>query len=140
MVVVLGHCCYFVSGRQDWSYIGLWLNQGSAVFGFFILSGYSIAASLDREITGYYRRRLVRIWPTYLACLAVGVAVSAVLPHGLNWPTGGHLPAMAWPEVIASVLMLQTFLGSPIPVVGQIWSLSPEWWHYMLAPKASRTG
>lgn len=138
LVVVLGHSCVFVAGRGDWSFIGLWLNQGSAVFGFFVLSGYSIAASLERDSTGFYRRRVVRIWPTYLACLVVGVAVSALFPHGLRWPTGRYLSATTIPEVVVSAMMLQTICGTAIPVVGQIWSLSPEWWHYMLAPLLRR--
>ncbi len=134
LVVVVGHCSFFVGGRHDWSDIGLWLNQGSAVFGFFILSGYSIAASLEREETGFYRRRFVRIWPTYLACLSVGLLVAMVLPQGLSWPTGRHMPPATVPEIVASFLMLQTVIGYAIPAVGQIWSLSPEWWHYMIAP------
>jgi peptidoglycan/LPS O-acetylase OafA/YrhL len=134
MVVVLGHCCFFVGGRHDWTYIGLWLNQGSAVFGFFILSGYSIAASLERSPAGFYRRRFIRIWPLYLGCIALGLLVSLRIPHGLAWPLGGHLPATSLASSVASLLMLQTILAPPLPIVGQIWSLSPEWWHYMVAP------
>ncbi len=134
MVVVLGHCSSFVAGRHDWSYIGLWLNQGSAVFGFFILSGYSIAASLERSPAGFYRRRFIRIWPLYLGCIAFGLLVSLRIPHGLAWPTGPHVPVTPFSSVLVSLLMLQTILGPPIPIVGQIWSLSPEWWHYMVAP------
>src|ERR1700736_3744326 len=120
MVVVLGHCCSFVGGPTDWTYIGLWLNQGSAVFGFFIISGYSIAASLDQDPAGFYRRRILRIWPLYLGCIFFGLLVTLRIPHGFIWPTGAQLPPTSGASVAASLLMLQTIVGSSIPVVGQI--------------------
>ena len=134
MVVLLGHNDFYVGGRHDWTAIGLWLNQGSAVFGFFILSGYGIAASLEQRAAGYYRRRFVRIWPLYLTCIAFGLLVSLRLPHGIFWPTGHFFPPATLSSIICSLLMLQTIVTYSIPIAGQIWSLSPEWWHYMLAP------
>jgi peptidoglycan/LPS O-acetylase OafA/YrhL len=134
IVVVLGHCCSFVGGRHDWTYIGLWLNQGSAVFGFFILSGYSIAASLERSSAGFYRRRFIRIWPLYLACILFGIVVALRVPDGFTWPIGQYLPPTSLVSFAASLLMLQTIVAGPVPIIGQIWSLSPEWWHYMAAP------
>ena len=133
-VVVLGHCSSLVAGASDWTAIGRWLNQGSAVFGFFIISGYSIAASLENNLVGFYRRRVLRIWPLYLGCLVFGLFVSLRIPHGFNWPAGTALPPASPLSIIASFLMLQTLVASAIPIVGQIWSLSPEWWHYMVAP------
>jgi peptidoglycan/LPS O-acetylase OafA/YrhL len=138
MIVVVGHCCSFLGGPSDWSYIGLWLNQGSAVFGFFIISGYSIAASIEQGQVGFYRRRILRIWPQYLVCIFFGLLVSLCIPHGLTWPTGVRLPPTSGASVAASLLMLQTIVGPSIPVIGQIWSLSPEWWHYMAAPALRR--
>jgi peptidoglycan/LPS O-acetylase OafA/YrhL len=40
--------------------------------------------------------------------------------------------------LIASVLMLQTIIAHPIPLLGPIWSLAGEWWHYMIAPVLKR--
>jgi peptidoglycan/LPS O-acetylase OafA/YrhL len=31
--------------------------------------------------------------------------------------------------------MLQSVVSGPIPFNGPLWSLSPEWWHYMVAPQ-----
>jgi peptidoglycan/LPS O-acetylase OafA/YrhL len=136
LVVVLGHCCWYVGGYADWTYVGLWLNQGSAVYGFFILSGYSIAASLEGDCTGFYRRRWVRIWPLYLACIAFGLLVAMRIPQGMIWPTGeGRLHSAGLASIVASLLMLQTVVAGAIPIVGQIWSLSPEWWLYMVGPR-----
>ena len=105
------------------------------IFGFFVVSGYSIAASLERSESGFYRRRFVRIWPLYLGCIAFGLVVSLWAPAGITWPTGGRLPPATTASVVASLVMLQDIVAPAIPIVGQIWSLSPEWWHYGAAPK-----
>ena len=135
MVVLTGHCSFLVAGRHDWTFIGLWLNQGSAVFGFFIISGFSIAASLTRETSHFYQRRFIRIWPLYLSCIAVGLIAVACFPNrGIVWPSGFYMPPTTSAMIIASLLMLQTIVAPAIPSVGAIWSLSPEWCHYMIAP------
>ncbi|MBN3816262.1 acyltransferase [Paraburkholderia sp. Se-20369] len=137
--VVLGHFSLFV--RLDPHHIvgDGYLNPGSAVFGFFILSGFSIASSVARETEGFYGRRFLRIWPLYLASIAFAVAVSVFLaPHGFTWPRGSGVPRASTFETIVSLLMLQTVLAYPIATVGPIWSLSAEWWHYMIAPLLKR--
>lgn len=139
VTVVIGHFSLFV--RPDPHHIvgNGYLNPGSAVFGFFILSGFSIAASIERETNGFYARRSLRIWPLYLACIAFGIAVSAYLtPHGFQWPLGRSVPRASALETLASLLMLQTLIAYPIATVGPIWSLSTEWWHYMIAPLIRR--
>lgn len=39
---------------------------------------------------------------------------------------------------IASVLMLQMVIAWPSGMIGPIWSIAPEWWHYMIAPAFKR--
>jgi peptidoglycan/LPS O-acetylase OafA/YrhL len=137
--VVVGHFSLFI--RLDPHHIigNGYLNPGSAVFGFFILSGFSIASSVSRETNGFYGRRFVRIWPLYVACIAFGVAVSVFLaPQGFDWPLGGNLPRASAYQTVVSLLMLQTILAYPVATVGPIWSLSAEWWHYMIAPALKR--
>lgn len=136
--VALGHFALFVRTDPTHLFGAGYFNPGSAVFGFMILSGYSIAASLGRDSKGFYPRRIVRIWPLYLATIATGLALSIWLPSGFRLPLGGAIPGATTLSVVASVLMLQTIIGSPVPMVGQIWSLSPEWWHYMAAPLLKR--
>jgi peptidoglycan/LPS O-acetylase OafA/YrhL len=137
--VVLGHFSLFV--RLDAHHIvgDGYLNPGSAVFGFFILSGFSIAASVERGTNGFYKRRFLRIGPLYLAAIVFGLLVSALLvPRGFDWPLGGGVPTATTVSIIASILMLQMIVSDPIPIVGPIWSLSAEWWHYMVAPGLKR--
>ncbi|RKF43531.1 acyltransferase [Paraburkholderia fungorum] len=132
--VAVGHFALFVRPDPTHLFGNGYLNPGSAVFGFFILSGFSIAASVDRETKGFYRRRCIRIWPLYLATIATGVALSLWMPGGFVLPSGDTIPAASPSTIIASLFMLQTVIGMSLPMVGQIWSLSPEWWHYMFAP------
>jgi peptidoglycan/LPS O-acetylase OafA/YrhL len=133
-VVVVGHCFSYAGNVHDWINMTIALNPGSAVFGFLILSGFSISASLEREPSHYYFRRFARIWPLYICALGVGLAMAWQFPNGVPWRRGQvWLPATP-SKIIASILMLQGFLALPIPIIGQIWSLSVEWWHYMLAP------
>jgi len=132
--VALGHFALLVRTDPTGLFGNGYLNPGSSVFGFLILSGFSIAASLDRETGGFYRRRIVRIWPLYLTTIALGVALSLWFPSGVALPKGGVIASASSLSIIASLFMLQTVIGFSIPMVGQIWSLSPEWWHYMIAP------
>jgi peptidoglycan/LPS O-acetylase OafA/YrhL len=138
--VALGHFALFVHPDPTGLLGDGYLNPGSAVFGFFILSGFSIAASVEREMSGFYRRRIVRIWPLYLATIAFGLALQILAPNGFTLPLGLHVPPATGMTTLASLLMLQTVVAGPVPFVGQIWSLSPEWWHYMLAPLLKNVG
>jgi peptidoglycan/LPS O-acetylase OafA/YrhL len=132
--VALGHFALFVRPDPTGTFGDAYLNPGSAVFGFFILSGFSIAASIEREMSGFYRRRIVRIWPLYLATIVFGLAVQLLSADGFQWPIGPFVPPASGLSIVASLLMLQTVISGPVPFVGQIWSLSAEWWHYMFAP------
>jgi peptidoglycan/LPS O-acetylase OafA/YrhL len=135
VVVVAGHFSLYVRPDPFGIVGGGFLNPLSAVYGFFILSGYSIAASLEKSSTGFIRRRFVRIWPLYLAAIAFSLVVYRFIPNGFAWPLGEFDQGSPGPmTVIASLLMLQTVIAAPIGIAGQIWSLAPEWWHYMVSP------
>ncbi|TCW78808.1 hypothetical protein C5O80_31460 [Burkholderia sp. SRS-46] len=139
VVVVAGHFVLLVRPDPYQMFGGGYLNPLSAVYGFFILSGYSIAASLERENFGFYRRRFLRIWPLYLAAITFGMSMYFLAPNGFTWPIDGQrMPVPSGLTVIASLLMLQTIITGPIPTLGPIWSLAGEWWHYMISPILKR--
>jgi hypothetical protein len=46
MVVLVGHMSMFNPVGHWWTRFGVYLDQTSAVFGFLLISGYSIAASI----------------------------------------------------------------------------------------------
>jgi peptidoglycan/LPS O-acetylase OafA/YrhL len=56
------------------------------------------------------------------------------MPNGFDCPTGSDIPAGTMVALVGSLFMLQTIVVSPFAILGATWSLSGEWWHYMLAP------
>jgi peptidoglycan/LPS O-acetylase OafA/YrhL len=107
-----------------WTALAMYFNPLSAVFGFLLISGYSIAASLDQNEQGFFWRRARRIYPTYLVSLGFTA-----------WMMGaGVLAREPASRFLFTALMLQTFVGPAVIADGQLWSLATEWWNYLLAP------
>jgi peptidoglycan/LPS O-acetylase OafA/YrhL len=138
VIVVMGHIAEKFAVHRDWTYVGLWLNQEGAVFGFLLLSGYSIAASLARDTSGYYRRRVIRIWPLYFATLLLGAGVCYITHRAYESPRGVVFSAPENAQVVAALFMLQSFASPVISWIAPTWSLSIEWWNYMIAPAIRR--
>ena len=138
-IVMVGHISSAITLEHDWTRWGLWLNQGSAVFGFLILSGYSIAASLDRETHGFYLRRIWRIYPVYILSIVLSLFVGYLSDKKVVFPNGDTLFMPETTQVIATVFMLQTFIVTPFGINGPLWTLAVEWWNYVLAPIYKKT-
>lgn len=109
----------------------------AAVLGFFVVSGYSIAASLERDarLAAFYERRLVRIYPTYFACI-----VLACLPFAVYGPVVGsaEAPHSVWP-VVANFFLLGGVAVAPLTTNPVVWSLVIESVYYLFAPLLCRT-
>jgi len=108
------------------------LGAKAAVVGFLLVSGFSIAASLDRAAEGFYFRRFKRIYPVYFFAVAFGIILEWRLgtlhaPYSDFIPTG-HVAA------VGSLLMLQTFLVKSVAYNPLIWSLAVECAFYVIAP------
>ena len=139
MAVFIGHFALMVDKARLNLFGFGFFAAASAVYGFFILSGYSIAASLDSKSSGFYSRRFIRIWPLYLSALIFGLLVVAVLPSPFKLPLDENFKEpVTWLSVLASFLMLQDIVAPAFWICGVIWSLSPEWWWYMIAPLLKR--
>ena len=108
------------------------------MFAFFVVSGYSIGASIEREPVGYFSRRVRRIYPLYLTSIAIALAATWIIGWNHHWPVGLATPDLTWPMFLGSLVMLQTFAVLAVPLAGQTWSLAIEWWLYMLAPFLQR--
>ncbi|HEY0214481.1 MAG TPA: acyltransferase [Paenirhodobacter sp.] len=99
---------------------------------FFVISGFLITTLLLRErdrtghisLTGFYKRRALRILPLYL------LVVTAV---GGYYVLFKHEPGTAekWPFYY---LFLANFLQGDIPMLAPTWSLSVEEQYYMIWP------
>jgi peptidoglycan/LPS O-acetylase OafA/YrhL len=119
---------------------------------FFVLSGYFIAGSVFRSAgrgpwnwQDYALRRAVRLWvvliPGLLLCAAwdtLGMALHRA-PLLYAGRSGNHLmqnvaAAQTWPIFFGNLLFLQSLrvptFGSDTP----LWSLSNEFWYYVLFP------
>ena len=111
----------------------LWSIGHSGVDLFFVLSGYLIYGGLVAKPTGYWRylkRRIERIYPTFLAVLAVYLVLSLALP------SHSKLPAGVWDAgvYIAQNVLLLPGVFAIEPIVTVAWSLSYEFAFYLLVP------
>jgi peptidoglycan/LPS O-acetylase OafA/YrhL len=121
---------------------------------FILLSGFAIAALIDKKPEGYglyITRRAFRIFPVYLFYLALSVLLANfALETWLNAPAGVMQAARIkiatdtiayWPWHIAAHLLAVHGLVPPrlLPstdyaFLGQAWSISLEWQYYLIAP------
>jgi peptidoglycan/LPS O-acetylase OafA/YrhL len=99
-----------------------------AILGFLLISGYSISVSYTKQPDGFLLRRLKRLYPVYLAAMAVNAV--AILAEN------GPMPSVA--EIALNALFLNQLFTST-SFVGPAWSLSLEFWLYCLAPALMRT-
>ena len=95
-----------------------------AVLGFLAISGYSVAVSQARQPEGFLRRRIARVYPAYLACLALAVLVTTFVDHQ-------PLPGIA--EIAANLAMLNQAVTTT-SILGPAWSLALECWFYAMLP------
>ncbi len=134
-VVLCVHLKAFAANPAAWILAFDSFGGKAAVMGFLLVSGYSIAASLERSTTGFYKRRFLRIYPLYIFTLALaavlqftaGPSSASRLPDIVN---GGH----GWSTLVGNVLLLQTFVVKPLAFDGPVWSLAVEASFYVLAP------
>jgi peptidoglycan/LPS O-acetylase OafA/YrhL len=147
-----------LSHMAPFALLPVWLasalsHGGAAVDVFFILSGLVIVRSLERfdyRARPFLAARVARIFPVYLAMLALAVAVQP-LPDGFErmpW-IAADSPArdiwsQGWPrnwaaEIAAHLTMTHGLLPNGllpdawVSFLGAAWSLSTEWQFYMLA-------
>jgi len=130
------------------SLFGNWLARGgaSAAVGqfletvghtgvdlFFVLSGYLIygACIKKRESYGkFMERRVRRIYPTFLVLLSVYVVLSILVPSESKLPPGRDA-AIAY--VIENALLVPGIFNVT-PLVTVAWSLSYEFFYYLVIP------
>ncbi|KQM78403.1 acyltransferase [Xylophilus sp. Leaf220] len=93
---------------------------------FFLVSGFVIPMSLERLRPGpFLAARVLRIYPTYLACLAIGLA--AVWASSLYW---GRPFAPDGAAVAANALLVHTVTG--VPTLDPVnWTLAIELKFYL---------
>jgi peptidoglycan/LPS O-acetylase OafA/YrhL len=106
--------------------MSLFLTGQFGVELFFIVSGFVIFMSLERSagLAAFALARIVRLWPTFLACMGVTLLV----PFALGDPAP---PGQIW-DVLASATMLPHLFGFR-GIDGSYWTLLYEIDFYTLA-------
>lgn len=100
---------------------------------FFVLSGYLIYGSLiakPRRFGPYFRRRVQRIYPTFLAVFLGYLFLAQVFPAESKIPAGFSSAAI---YIIQNLLLLPG-LFKVEPLITVAWSLSYEMFYYLTIP------
>ena len=100
---------------------------------FFVLSGYLIYGSLlsrQQSFFGFMSRRIVRIYPAFVAVFVFYMILSFAFPAESKIPT---------PAINGMIYLVQNFLLLPglfpiEPMITVSWSLSYEMFYYLLIP------
>jgi peptidoglycan/LPS O-acetylase OafA/YrhL len=138
-IVVFYHTSYLIWPMGWMPKLGWHFGGFAAVFGFLLISGFSIAHSIHKESKGFYARRFERLAPTYYLSFFFGVAVYGLFffytsPDTAEWPSMSEDP---WQWAV-SCLMLGGILAIPLPLMGPAWSLGAEICYYAVAPFLKR--
>ncbi len=100
---------------------------------FFVLSGFLIYGTLIRKptkYTPYIKKRITRIYPTFLAVFVLYLALSVIMPSESKLPNGITNSAI---YIIQNLLLLPGILDIK-PMITVAWSLSYEFLYYLLMP------
>lgn len=113
---------------------GAFINIGhSGVDLFFVLSGYLIYGTLiqkKRKLLPYFKRRIERIYPTFLVILVIYLLLSFL------FPAQSKLPDSLFAKIIYIIqnMLLLPGLFDIKPIVTVAWTLSYEFFYYLLIP------
>jgi peptidoglycan/LPS O-acetylase OafA/YrhL len=148
-VVVIGHFTIVYGGRPDLVaqftmaepipvipmhplYAAVYSKFNAALVGlaaFFLISGFVIPMSLDREtLPTFFIRRFFRIFPTYWVALGLGLAAIFISAAFWNKPV-----THSGFDYFANALLIADFFGK-FDILSVIWTLEIEIKFYLLAP------
>ncbi len=121
--------------------VSLWLGKFSglaAVMGFLAISGYSIAASLQREGRGFYFRRALRIVPLYIFLLTLSAVIPHLLGNEFRGNSGKLYTAPDLKTFVLNLLFMQGIFAENLSSNPIVWSLPIEVFFYLVAPSLMR--
>jgi peptidoglycan/LPS O-acetylase OafA/YrhL len=102
---------------------------------FFLMSGFVIAWSyeqqVDKAFLTFFKKRMLRVYPIYILALILSVTLAGNYSSLLSFDF--------FFQLFGNLVMLQDFEAgkpgvwfSPLGGDSPLWSLSYEWWFYML--------
>lgn len=112
----------------------------SAVSGFLMISGFSIAHSYRTRPDGFLERRFWRIYPTYLVCFACAYLPMLFMKDAVvPLPTAGsEVPPANWWQPALHFFLLNGIFTPTMTLIGPAWSLASEWVYYLCTPLIAR--
>ena len=138
-------CCnhyYFVAPFERAMPLPLYLLRlmggATAVVGFFLLSGYSISASIARDAKQYASRRVWRIYPVYLFCAFYALTPYFIAGGEFSLLDGSYIPWPSYATLLMSFLALPYLFTKGVAAVNVAWSLTCEIIYYAVAPLLNR--
>ncbi|MEK3796899.1 acyltransferase [Peribacillus sp. FSL H8-0477] len=111
-----------------------------AVMVFFVLSGYFISSTVLKAVkenrwswTDYLLKRIVRLWIVLIPCLILTFLWAEVQLSifGSNQEIAKYLD---WKTFLGNLFFLQGILVENFGLNGPLWSLSYEFWYYIMFP------
>lgn len=132
LIVFFGHAGGFL-GKTGFTAAWEDLGELAAVLAFFVISGFSIAHSIEQRPRGYIVRRLWRIWPTYLFsffCCTLPVVLLTPLWTAKTAADQTVTNGM----ILGNLFMLQGLLVPVLEANAATWTLAIEEWCYLAAP------
>jgi len=136
MIVLSTHWVWFLPLK----YPAIRLNElggVEAVLSFLVISGYSIAHSITQKSEGFYKRRILRIYPLYVAAVLfslVPFSTGAQILRDERFFVPRPLPAV----VLGNIVFLQNTVCRAIESNPLVWTLGIEVLLYALAPWFNR--
>ena len=115
-----------------------WLNPVAhlsgfvAVVGFFVISGYSIAHSIEVKPQGFYLRRAERIYPLYLLSCLLALTPFFLFGHQIAAQPGYVAPTFK--TILGNLFFLNGVFCDRLTTNAPMWTLSIEVFFYVLAP------
>jgi peptidoglycan/LPS O-acetylase OafA/YrhL len=140
VVVMVSHAKWFANFNVP--IISAWPDGQAAVCGFFILSGWVICSSVNRDIKHFYNRRAERLMPIYVVCLAWAMIPYYLFGRLFSIPGSSDMleaPLSRW-YIVDYFFFLQNFVNVNISTFNPAWSLSCEVFYYAVAPFIRRIG
>ena len=133
-IVMYGHFYAYVFGfNAGANQLILNLDAKAAVMAFLFISGISIGYSYDKKKEGFFKRRLIRIYPLYFTAVLFGVILQNYLGSPFELPNSTMVPAGHLTS-IANFLLLQGIAAITITYNGPLWSIGVEFLLYLMVP------
>lgn len=135
IVVVHGHTHSIFEPEP----LRLWgMGSTAAVMVFFVISGFFIAKSLERDSAGFVAARANRLLPPFLSAMALTALLWLAAPYVFQsgtheFPVPTARPSFSIEGWAWSLAFLGAIFGPTIAANGPLWSLSFEVWYYVLA-------